>query len=282
MRLTKEQMEKYGQMMAEACESPEGLRALAAAIAPPIEVAIESREIASLLFTRDDLPVGERAVYQKPDKAVTAYWVSIDGDARRIEVGKEDIEIPTQRVHTNPMVDVSTLKHGNIGRLSDMQKSCADAITKQLNRRAVGVLSAAVPVANTVTITGGKLTDTGLNQAISILEDKGLTARVITMRGGRFNDVRGFTLDEQTKTELRQKGVIKNWGTANILLSSECNLAEVLIIPEDEIGKYPVREKLLVEPISVPTEFKTGWLAWTEVGFAVTRPDLCVKIAITS
>ena len=58
-------METMARLMSEALESPEGLRALAAAIAAPIEQEIKRKEISSLLLTKHTLPKGERPVYQK-------------------------------------------------------------------------------------------------------------------------------------------------------------------------------------------------------------------------
>ena len=279
---TQEEMKEISALMTQAFDSNDGMRALAAAIAPPIEQAIATKEIASLLFTRHDLPVGERAIYQRKP-TVKAFWISDEGEAREIGVNKEEIEIPTGRIHSNPMVDISMLKHGNIGSLTDIQASASDEIRKAIDKRAVEVLSAAVPAGNTVTITGGSLTATGLNQVISLMEDNELTVKNIVMRGRRFNDMRSWTtLDEQTKSELRMKGMIKNYGTGGILLTSACALDEVLLLPDEEIGKMPVKEKIMVEPIAAPTRFKTGWLVWMEPGFGVTRPDLCYKLKITA
>lgn len=279
---TQEEMDQIAALMSEALDSNEGLRALAAALAPPIEQAIATKEIASLLFTREDLPKGERAIYQKKP-TVRAFWVSDGGEAREVGVGKEEIEIPTERIHSNPMVDKSMLKHGNIGTLMDIQAGASEEIRKEIDTKAMSVLSAAIPSENTVTVTGGSLTEAGLNQAISLMEDKELTVGKIIMRGRRFNDIRSWTtLDPQTVNELRTKGVIKNYGTAGILLTSACALAEVILLPDEEIGKMPVKEKVQVEPVDATTRFKTGWLVWEEIGFGVTRPDLCYKISITA
>jgi len=145
----------------------------------------------------------------------------------------------------------------------------------------VSVISAAVPAANTVTVTGSALTDDAVNEAISILEDLELTVKWIIMRGRRFNDIRDWDLDPQTQAELRQKGVIKNYGTGSILLTSAMDVSEVLILPDEEIGKMPIREAVKAESVDRKTKFKTGWLLWTELGMGVTRPDILAKIVIT-
>ncbi len=276
---SQEYMETMALLMSEALESPEGMQALAAAIAEPISQDIASKEISSLLLTKHTLPKGERPVYQKKP-TVKAHWISKDGEAQEQEVGADEVEFPTNRIHSNPMVDVSVLKNGNIGTLVDIQTSASDAIRKESDRRTITVISAAVPAENTVSVTGNVLTEEALNEAISIIEDLELTVKYIIMRGRRFNDIRGWDLDPQTSLELRQKGVVKNYGTGGILLTSAMPLDEILIIPDEEIGKLPIREAVKAESIDQKTRFKTGWLVWSELGQGVTRPDIIAKIKL--
>ena len=107
-----------------------------------------------------------------------------------------------------------------------------------------------------------------------------LVSSLHVMRGRRFNDLRAWNLDPQTKAELRAKGVIKNYGTGSILLTAAQALDEILLVPDEEVGKMPEREKLKTEAIEQKTRFKTGWLVWSELGQGVTRPDILAKIRI--
>ena len=276
---SQEYMETMARLMSEALESPEGMRALAAAIAAPIEQEIRRKEISSLLLTKHTLPKGERPVYQKKP-TVKAHWISKDGEAQEQEIGQDEVEFPTNRIHSNPMVDISVLKNGNIGTLMDIQTSASDAIRKEMDRRSINVLSAAVPAANTVSVAGNTLTEEALNEAISIIEDLELSVKYIVMRGRRFNDLRSWNLDPQTKLELRQKGVVKNYGTGGILLTVAMPLDEIVIISDEEVGKMPVREKLKAESIDQKTRFKTGWLVWSEIGQGITRPDILARVKL--
>lgn len=276
---SQEYMEAMARLMSEALESPEGMRALAAAIAEPISQEIDRKEKSSLLLTQHTLPRGERPIYQKRP-TVKAYWISNEGEAREQEVGQEEVEFPTHRIHSTPMVDISVLKHGNIGTLMDIQTSAAKEISKEMDKRTITVISAAVPSANTIEVTGGQLTDDALNEAISIIEDLELSVKYIVMRGRRFNDMRDWDLDPETRAELRTKGVIKNYGTGGIMLTASASMDEILIIPDEEIGKMPIREPLKTEAIEQKTRFKTGWLVWSELGQGVTRPEILAKIKI--
>ena len=276
---SQEFMDAMAALMRQALETPDGMRALAAAIAAPIEQEIARKEISSLLLSEETLPKGERAVYQKKPK-VRAYWLSKDGEAREQEIGTEEVEIPSFRIHSTPMVDINVLKNGNIGRLTDLQTAAANAIRNEIDTRTLKVISASVPAENTVTVTGGVLTEDSLNEAIALLEDRELSVKTIVMRGGRFKDLKGWNLDPQTKNELRVKGVIKNYGTGGILITSSAEMNEVLVLPDEEIGKMPKPNPLQADALEEKTRFKVGWLVWQEIGHGVLRPDLTAKIRI--
>src|SRR5574340_365194 len=99
---SQEYMETMARLMSEALESPEGMRALAAAIAAPIEQEIKRKEISSLLLTKHTLPKGERPLYQKKP-TVKAHWISTEGEIREQQLGQEEVEFTTNRIHSNPM-----------------------------------------------------------------------------------------------------------------------------------------------------------------------------------
>jgi hypothetical protein len=274
-----EYMEAMAALMRKALETTDGMRALAAAIAAPIEQEIARKEISSLLLSDETLPKGERAIYQKKPK-VKAYWISTEGEAREQEVGKEEMEIPTFRIHSTPMVDINVLKNGNIGRLTDIQTGAANAIRTEIDLRTIKVISAAVPAENTITVTGGVLTEEALNEAIAILEDRELSVKTIVLRGARVKDLKGWNVDPQTKNELRVKGIIKNYGTGGILTTSAAAMDEVLVLPDEEVGKMPKPTPLQSDALEEKTRFKVGWLVWQEIGHGVLRPDITAKIRI--
>ncbi len=273
-------MTVMGQLMRQALDSPEGLRSLAAAIAKPIEEIIKTKEISSLLLTEHVLPKGERPVYQKRDE-VRAHWISKDGAAHMQEIGEKEVEFPTHRISSTPMVDIAVLRHGNVGTLMDLQNEAGETIRKKIDKRTIDVISSAVPAENIVEVAGNTLTQEALVEAMSIIEDKEVAIKYIVMRGRRFADLKGWDMDPLTRNELRQKGVIKNFGTGSVLTTSAAKPQEVLIVPDVEIGKLPIREKLMVDPLEFKTEFRVGWLVWKELGHGITRPDLIAKVRLT-
>jgi len=258
-----------------------GMMAIAAAIAPAIYDAIVEKEIASLLLTQHNLPKGEPAKYDKI-REVKAYWIAKGGRVHQSNVNDEEVEFTIDRVASAPQVDISVLQNGDIYRLTDMETWAADAIRKQLNRRAINVISAAVPEGNVVTATGGVLTPTALNEAIALIEDKDLAVKYLVLRGARFNDMRDWDLDPVTQRELLEKGIIKLYAGASIIKNASADAAEVLIIPDEEVGKYAIRQTIAVEPDKQPSAFKVGFVCWMEAAMGVLRPDLLAKVVITS
>jgi hypothetical protein len=258
-----------------------GMMAIAAAIAPAIYDAIVEKEIASLLLTQHNLPKGEPAKYDKI-REVKAYWIAKGGRVHQSNVNDEEVEFTIDRVASAPQVDISVLQNGDIYRLTDMETWAADAIRKQLNRRAINVISAAVPESNVVTATGGVLTPTALNEAIALIEDKDLAVKYIVLRGARFNDMRDWDLDPVTQRELLEKGIIKLYAGASIIKNASADAAEALIIPDEEVGKYAVRQTIAVEPDKQPSAFKVGFVCWMEAAMGVLRPDLLARVVITS
>jgi len=277
--------EKFEAIAADLREAygmgPEGLRTIAASIAQPIYDEIRQKEIVSLLLTENKLPKGEPARYNKI-KEVRAYWIASGGQVHQSNMTDEEIEFPIDRVASNPAVDVSVLRNGDVHRLTDMEKWAGAAIRKKLNQQAVKVISAAVPEANTVEVAGSTLTEEALNQAVSLLEDKDLTVKYIVLRGGRFNDLRGWDLDPVTERELREKGILKYYTGAQVLMTAAAQMDEVLLIPDEEVGKLAVRTPIAVEPDNRPSEFKVSWVVWMEVAIGILRPDMLAKVKILS
>ena len=278
--ITPEKFDAIGADIREAYGmGADGLRTIAASIAPPIYDEIRQKEIASLLLTENKLPKGEPARYAKI-KEVQAFWIATGGQVHRSDLDDDEIEFPVSRVASNPAVDVSVLRNGDVHRLTDMEKWAGSAIRKKLNQRVVKVISEAVPAANTVEIGGTSLTEAGLNQAISLLEDKDLTIKYIVMRGGRFNDMRGWELDPVTERELREKGILKYFSGAQVLTTSAAKMDEILLIPDEPVGKMAIRTPIAVEPDNRPSEFKVSWVVWMELALGVLRPDMIAKVKI--
>lgn len=280
VRYTEEQRRAIAALMQRAVDDQEGMHALAAAIAAPIQQEVDRKEITSLLLTEHLLNPGDRPVYQISPK-VSAFYIADGGEARKSQLGAEEIEAPILRVHTNPMVDVEVLRNGNIGSLMDIQMKASKAIQKVRDERTIRVISAAVPSANTISVAGGTLTAEALNAAISLIEDQEMTVKYIIMRGRRFNDMRNWTnLSQQTQAMLEAKGVISNYGTGGILLTAAAGVNEIILVPDEEIGKSPIRTAINVKAIDQSTDFETGWLVWESRGQVVTNPQFLAKIVL--
>jgi hypothetical protein len=282
VKMTDSELQAIADMMVEATEVEGGMKALAAIIAPPIEQEIDRREITSLLLTKIDLPASESAKFQMAGEGIHATWISADGDVCEDDIKGDEVEFPIGRLASNPMVDISVLKHGNVGTLADILKKAGKKIRIAVDTRTISVLSAAVPAANIIECSGGKLTEDAFSQAESFIEDQELPVKYILMRGARVKDMAGWELDPVTERELVLKGIFKRFNGAEIIASATMNANEVILIGDDEVGKYAIRQKLTTQPIEVPLRFKTGWLAWLEAAIGVTNPGILAKIVITA
>lgn len=279
--MTVAEQEEVGKLIAQAYEEGD-LKAIAAIVAPPIELEISRREITSLLLTKVDLKAGEPATFQMAANNITAKWISKDGDVCESEVKGDEVEFPFGKAVALPMVDTSTLKHGNIGKLSDILKKAGKQIRIIVDQRTISLLSAAVPVANTVECSGGKLTREAMSKAKAFIEDQELAVKYILMRGSRAEDMEGWELDQATRREMMLKGIFKIYNGAEIIFSASMLANEVILLGDDEVGKYAIRTPLTTDVIEEKKRFKTGWLAWLEAALGITNPAILAKVVITA
>ena len=64
------------------------------------------------------------------------------------------------------------------------------------------------------------------------------------------------------------------------MLTASADLTEILLVPDEVVGKMPIRESLKTDSVDEKTEFTTGWLVWMELGQGITRPEILAKIKI--
>lgn len=273
-------MQAIAQLMNEAVSTQGGMVALAEAVGPPIYLEIQRKNIVPLCLTQHNLQPGQSAKHSKREE-VQAHYIAVGGQPRVQEINADqEVEFPIFRLHSKPEVDISDLKHGNIGSIADMQSSAAEAIRKQLNSKVTALLSAAVPTANKVTVSGGLLTDDAFYECVGRIEDLELSPRYVLIRGQRMVDLKGWTTDDEGKKELREMGVFKRLANAGIINSASVATDEVIILPDMEVGKYDIRTPIGVIPES--NGFKVGFLTWHECAMGITRPELVFKVKITA
>jgi len=279
---TKEFMQELGRLCTEALATTEGMQALAAAVQPVIQNRIMVKNITSLLLTEHDLPIGETAHYEKA-RLVMAYWIALNSAVASSDITDEEVTFPLRRVATAPEIDISTLKHGNVGTLLQKLDESGDAIRKKIDAATIAMISAATPVGNTVSCAGGVLTAAALNNALGLVEDLETTVKFIVGRGLRLrelmNELQG-TLDPITERELIEKGAMAKYNGAILINSSSCASDTILLVPEVEVGKCAYRDRLLNEPTKDIKRFKTGWVAWSEVAQGITFADPLAKIVV--
>jgi hypothetical protein len=89
---------------------------------------------------------------------------------------------------------------------------------------------------------------------------------LVVLHGRLFKDTRDRELDPQTQLDQWIKGVIKDYGTGEILLTSVFLFDEVLLPLDEVIGRMHGRETLKSEAIEEKTHFKIRRLLWPKLG----------------
>lgn len=280
---TPEFQEAMAELMSEAVTDPQKMVALAAALAKPISTELIQRYIVPLAFTEKTLPAGEESKYSKRGKA-RSFFVAQGGAAVSVEPEIEDVILPPFRVFSEQELDVSDLRSGNYGKLVDLQRDATTSLRKQLNSRTVSVLSAAVSDDNTVDQSSGTtLSQDTWNKALGIMQDMELNPKTAFIRGSRYSDFNAWTkISDQMQDEFVRRGVIGTVGGCNLVNTAAMNKLEVIILPDEEIGKFDVKTKLVVEPVNETKRFKRGILVWMEACMGVLDSDKIVKITIPS
>lgn len=282
-KMSEAELQALANLVQQATRTENGLYTLAEAVGPVIRMEIERKNIVPLVLTQHDLKPGQDAKHSKR-RALQAHYIGVGGQPHRQEVNNDqEVIFPVFRVHAKPMVDVTDLAGGNLGKIEEMQADAAQAIRNKLNAKLVALLSAAAalaPATNVVTVSGGKLTDTALGQVISKINDLELNARYILLRGSRLIDLKDFNLDTESRREFVEKGVLNRFGGAGLVNTASMNASEVIVIPDIEVGKYDVRTPLKVDPQK--NDFKVGFLTYHECAMGITRPDLVFKVVITA
>lgn len=276
-----EEMNAVAELMKNAMKSSDGLAAVAAAIAAPVEAEIQHTQVTPQLLFQHTLPVGQRAIYQvKP--LTKAFWIAEGGSVIETTVERNEVECPLYRAAAEVEIDVDVLNTGNMGSLQEYQRDAASRINRIVDKATLDVLSAAVPAANTVSITIGEvLTEGALAEAFAFIEDQELDVGTIVMRGSRFKDVKTWSMDYITEREWREKGVLGKYAGASIMRCAQAGANEVLLLPAGyEVGKNPLRDALQVEILPIKNNFKRSFLMWQTLGQIVTRPQLLAKVVI--
>ncbi len=281
-----EYMSAFGVKLSKLIDKgPEGLKAIADIIAKAVDVEVEAEIVTPLILDRHVLPIGAQPTYQKRS-LIQAVWVAIGADARRQDIDSDEVTAPLNRILANPTVDVSVLRDGNVGSIKDLISDSAETIRKEIDKRTMTVVEAAIQAAMTETITGGVITIAGLAGALGKMYDKELKPAIIAMRGDRVAEMQGLTgfSDEMINEMLWKKGVLGTYAGAMILNTmSIANNQDVYIFPEKrrQLGKYPIREKLQSE-ILRPSALKYEITSWSQVGQIILNADKMAKLRINA
>ncbi len=277
--LTAEQEHEVKRLCGLAADGDaEAMRLVADAIDVPVQQEFEKLNVIPMMYTEKTLDPGQRAVAQV-SPIWNAWYMSIGGDPQMEVLGRTEIDVPQDRVYDNPMVDVDTLRNGNLGDLQDIAMKAGWHIRDENCKRGLRLASAAVPASNTIEVAGDVITPEAWGAALSVLEDQDLRPTRFFMRGAHLNDLRNWlNTSPDTKRESELFGTVRLYADGKLAQTQFMPKSEVLVMPDKEVGRSLISNPLRTIPQNAM--FKTGWLVSESRGFLITVPQWMAKIKL--
>jgi hypothetical protein len=271
-------------VIAQALETDEGRTALAQAMVEPIRRSLEYQAIGRKLLMVDELPQGALARYER-DVAAIAWVVSRRGAVPdQIQEG-EEVLVPTFEIAANPTVRLSEIKARRFYIVDRAQIKAKDSLQRQEDKEVFNVISAAVPSAHTVTVSGN-LSPDHINLALALIEEHELVGAKIVCHPFRYKDVRAWGkdfYDEATQRDVIMSGLFGHIWTADIHVSTMVpNNTVYVLAPGEFVGAFPVRQDITVLPSDDSRQLKLGWVIYEEVGMAVINDYATAQIRIVN
>ena len=138
-------------IIAQAMESPEGMKALAQALVEPIKVALAYQAIGRKCLMVDELPQGAIPRYEV-DVTAKSYVISKRGRVPDMFIEARELIVPTFEIATNPSIRMQEIRSRRYYIVDRAQVRAKDSLQRQEDTEVFKVLSAAVPAANSLTV----------------------------------------------------------------------------------------------------------------------------------
>jgi hypothetical protein len=269
-------------IIAQAMESPEGMKALAQAMVEPIKVALTYQAIGRKCLMVDELPQGAIPRYEV-DVTAKSYVISKRGRVPDMFIEARELIVPTFEIATNPSIRMQEIRSRRYYIVDRAQVRAKDSLQRQEDTEVFMVLSAAVPAANSLTVAGA-LDPANINVAMALIESHELVAAKIICHPFRYKDLRAWGkefFDEATQRDVLMTGLFGHVWTADIHVSTMVPKNTIYILaPGEFVGAMPVRQDITVIPADDPKQLRLGWVIYEDLGMAVINDYATAKIAV--
>ena len=212
-----------------------GLAAIAAELVLFMEADILQKDVTPLLLNVKSPMVGTVKLATDPEH--TAHWLDESGQFKSSMDTPSMSTLPIKLVTCAPRVNILDLQRGQIGPLEEQVNVAEEAIFKLLNIYAIGLVSAACPAANKVSVAT-TLTVAAMSAAVAILEDLDQTVKLFFGRASDFADiVSDASAGNAVRTSMQTKGVQSiEIGGANLAYCSQATAGQILLICDKKPG----------------------------------------------
>lgn len=275
---------EFRELMQEAVAA-DNLRAIAAAISPPISQRIEQLSLTPMLAEADELDATETANYQIPDDTVEAVWIEIGGTLERRLIEGTSFDVPTRTLAAYLSIKTQHLAHGNVGKMNDLMEAAVAGIVLARDTRTINALllaGASSGISDTVATTA---TTAKVDSVIGQMEDLGsnITASIILCRSKRWTDIKAAAMElpNDFSAALRMKGAKGMFGDAVVVTTPLMPMNKMLFLPNMPVAKYPIRDKYSTQVANNVPALETGFVGYEDTGFAVTRNKRIGILTIT-
>ncbi len=246
------------------------------------ETEVNSTMMAGLFLETEPLKNGEDpSIFVEPE--LKAYVVDENGRSMAQVARSNRVTPPDFHVDAFVTFKNSDLARGIVRPIDQQGDTIEDLVRAKVDQACLSAALAAVPDDQVVTCPGGSLTEQALKDAITFIEDRDKAVGNLFARAARVNlDMAAFKLNsDSVKDDFARRGVVAKWGGANVVKTSRMPLSQVLLTPNESVGRCAIIYGPKVEPWYGGKPGTTGLYVEMIVKIGIGKGLLMSRVDIT-
>jgi len=193
----KELSRAFAEAMKLGLAQEDSRRAIAVKIVKTISDSMAQEDLASLLLTKEYIPLGQTVELKVPGK-LKAYWHEPGSYAPRTQMVNKVFQIPTALISAHPEYELGQLESGRYGTMQEQIDAAKEALQGAINAKVFNTLIGSITSGANYATCSGKLTFSALNDAINYVEDQVGGATAIVGRRNVLSSILDFGTDSMT------------------------------------------------------------------------------------
>ena len=274
-----------------------GMLRLGQAMIGPIQLQLRYQGILRNVLLEDALTPGVPVMYDVLDDLGQAYILhGNEGEVKITPFEGKRVEVRLFRIASFPTIKKEDLYYLRSNIVEYTQDQTKQAIMRQEDTRLVTLIEAAIaqyktvdqsaapggPLTNEITVTGGLLTPDALYDAVSITDQRLLSASRLLLNPADYRDFYRWDINATGwafKDSVVAGERVVQFGEFQIGTSIAIPKGTIYLTPDPEyLGVFPVMYSLDVEENNQVEQFHKGWVMDELVGMAILNPRGLVKI----